>query len=88
MMPTMSGVETLRRIRQIDEDVAVIVVSAMAPSSDVADCMRLGATEVLAKPFARADIRSAEERAVKRAAARHGARPVVGLDRPKPTGTA
>ena len=88
MMPAMSGVDTLRRIRQIDEDVAVIVVSAMASSSDVADCMRLGATEVLTKPFARADILSAVERAVKRAAARHGAKPAIGLDRSKPTGTA
>jgi len=88
MMPTMSGVDTLRRIRQIDDEVAVIVVSAMATSSDVAECMRLGAIEVLTKPFARADILSAVERAVKQVAARHGAKPVTGPGRSKPTGTA
>jgi CheY-like chemotaxis protein len=88
MMPTLSGVETLRRIREIDRDISVIVVSAMAPPSEVAECARLGATEVLTKPFARADILAAVDRAVKRAASFHGAKPVTSLGRSKPTGTA
>ena len=70
MMPAISGLETLKRIRELGCDAEVLVVSAMPVRSMVAECARLGAFAVLAKPFSRADIISAAERAAESRKAR------------------
>jgi putative two-component system response regulator len=70
MMPTLSGVETLRRIRQVDSDVEVVVVSAMPASDLVSECTELRAFDILAKPFSRSEILSATDRAARRRNAR------------------
>jgi len=77
MMPAISGTETLRRIRAFDPQVEVVVVSAVASRTEIAECRRLGAFDVLAKPFSRADILSVVARAARNARARSE----------KPTGT-
>ena len=56
MMPAISGTETLRHIRDVDPQVEVIVVSAVPSRAEIAECRRLGAFDVLSKPFSRADI--------------------------------
>ena len=70
MMPAISGIETLKRIRKIDADVEVVIVSAMAAPDATSECRRLRAFEVLAKPFSRAEILSAADRAAARRSAR------------------
>jgi len=70
MMPSLSGIETLKRIRQVDSDVEVVVVSAMPASELVARCTELRAFDILAKPFSRAEILSAADRAARRRNAR------------------
>ena len=70
MMPAISGIETLKRIRKIDADVEVVIVSAMAAPDAASECKRLRAFEVLAKPFSRAEILSAADRAAARRSAR------------------
>ena len=74
MMPAISGLETLKRIRETGSDVEVLVVSAMPVRSMVAECTRLGAFAVLAKPFSRADIIAAADRAAESRKARRLAR--------------
>jgi DNA-binding NtrC family response regulator len=66
MMPSLSGVETLRKIRAVDSDVEVVVVSAMPASELVSECTELRAFDILAKPFSRAEILSAADRAARR----------------------
>ena len=70
MMPSLSGVETLKRIREVDSDVEVVVVSAMPAGELVSQCTELRAFDILAKPFSRAEILSAADRAARRRNAR------------------
>jgi len=63
MMPLLSGVETLKRIRQIDPDVEVVIVSALPQRDVTSQCVQLRAFEILAKPFSRVEILSAAKRA-------------------------
>ncbi|MCH2172277.1 sigma-54 dependent transcriptional regulator [Myxococcota bacterium] len=51
MLPGMDGLETLRRIREIDESVAVLMLSVVGTASAIVDAMKLGACDYLNKPF-------------------------------------
>ncbi|MGD9545951.1 MAG: sigma-54-dependent transcriptional regulator [Candidatus Krumholzibacteriia bacterium] len=50
-MPGMDGLEVLRRLREEDPDLPVIVVSGAGIVNDVVDSLRLGAWDFLIKPF-------------------------------------
>jgi two-component system response regulator AtoC len=51
MMPGLDGIETLRRLREIDPRVPVIVLSVVGKASTIVEAMRLGAVDYLNKPF-------------------------------------
>jgi DNA-binding response OmpR family regulator len=50
-MPGIDGVETLRRIREIDDAIAVIMVTANEDVSLARETLKLGAFDYIAKPF-------------------------------------
>ena len=50
-MPGMDGVEVLGRIRERDQNLTVIIVSAFEQVSTAVKCMRLGAYDYLTKPL-------------------------------------
>ncbi len=50
-MPGISGEETLRRLRQINPDQRVIVMSGYSEQDTMRRCADLGASEFLSKPF-------------------------------------
>ena len=50
-MPRMNGVEVLRDIKQIDETIAVIMVTANEQVSLAADALKCGAFAYVPKPF-------------------------------------
>src|SRR5262249_10596780 len=49
-MPGMSGIDVLRRIRQVDADLPVVLVTGHADEADVAEARDLGVAEVIWKP--------------------------------------
>jgi len=51
MMPRMSGLELLPRLKAIDPQLTVIVLSAIHDIPNVVQAIRLGATHYLTKPF-------------------------------------
>lgn len=51
VMPDMSGIEVLRRIRQTQPALPVIVITGEASSEQIEEARRLGVTEVMEKPF-------------------------------------
>ncbi|MEQ8768234.1 MAG: sigma-54 dependent transcriptional regulator [Planctomycetota bacterium] len=51
MLPELSGVEILRRVHQMRDDLPVIVVSGVDEVSTAVECLRLGAVDFVQKPF-------------------------------------
>lgn len=50
-MKKMDGIETLKRIREIDKDVKVIMVSAVDEQDKMKICRKLGASKYVTKPL-------------------------------------
>lgn len=50
-MPTMSGVEAVRGIRERDPGARIIMVSAMGQDSMIAEALAAGAADFIVKPF-------------------------------------
>ncbi len=50
-MPQMDGIETLRRIKEINPSVNVIMISAYKDADKVVQAFRLGAYDCVFKPF-------------------------------------
>lgn len=66
MMPRQDGIETLRRLRLADRDLAVIIVTGY-PSLDTAvDAMKLEAMDYLRKPFSVEELRAVIERTLRK----------------------
>jgi two-component system nitrogen regulation response regulator GlnG len=50
-LPTLSGLEVLKQIRQIKDDLPVIMISGFVSTENAIEAMREGAYEYLTKPF-------------------------------------
>ena len=50
-MPTMSGIEVLRRIKKIDQTIAVVIITGYGTMDTARASMRLGAFDYITKPF-------------------------------------
>jgi len=51
MMPGMDGIETLKRIKEIDSDLNVIMVTVRRELETAVECMKLGAFDYITKPY-------------------------------------
>lgn len=51
MMPAMDGIQVIERVKQVDPDLPVVVISAYATLENAVQAMRAGAFDFLAKPF-------------------------------------
>lgn len=50
-MPEMDGIEVLQKIREVDKDVVVIMLTAFGTLSTAREAMKLGAYDYITKPF-------------------------------------
>ena len=50
-MPVMDGLEALRRLKEIDPEIKVVMCSAMGQETMVVDALKLGAKDFIVKPF-------------------------------------
>lgn len=71
-MPGIDGIETLRRIMEIDTNIAVIMLSAHGTLETNLEAARLGAYSSIAKPFDLKDIKTAINNALISTAAEGG----------------
>lgn len=63
-MPEMDGIELLRRIKEKDPAVPVIIITAFSTWDNAMEAMRLGAYDYIKKPFDTDNIRAVITRAV------------------------
>lgn len=50
-MPEMSGIEAVKEIRKTDQDVKIIMCSAMGQQGMVVEAIKAGAQDFIVKPF-------------------------------------
>jgi signal transduction histidine kinase len=65
-MPEMEGTEVLRRIKEIDPDIEVVMFTAFAAVDSAQLALRYGAIDYLTKPFSVQDIVHVAQRAARR----------------------
>ena len=65
-LPGMDGLEVLKKIKEIDPNVEVCVVTAYASESSHANAITLGALEYLRKPFLMEEIYELVERGLRK----------------------
>jgi len=65
-LPGMDGLEVLKKIKEADAKVEVIIVTAYASESSHANAITLGALEYLRKPFLMEEIYELVERGLRR----------------------
>ncbi|MDG3008245.1 response regulator [Paludisphaera mucosa] len=56
VMPVMGGLEALKKIRELDPEAKVVVITAVDQKQSVMDAIRLGAIDFVVKPFDRARV--------------------------------
>ena len=61
-LPGASGLEALHRLRELNPDMAVIVMTGYATVASAVEGMKLGAFDYMTKPFSLEDLRSRLER--------------------------
>ncbi|HWM93849.1 MAG TPA: HD domain-containing phosphohydrolase [Thermoanaerobaculia bacterium] len=66
-MPGLSGVELLKRLKELDPNVQVIMVTGLQTLETVRQCLREGAYDYIVKPFDPDDLLATVERALERA---------------------
>lgn len=50
-MPGLSGVEAIKKIREVDKDVGIIMATAVADEKIAQETIKLGASDYILKPF-------------------------------------
>src|SRR5512146_3061225 len=69
LMPGMDGLETLQKLREIQPQLKVIMLSCVSDTRKVVQAIRSGAQDYLTKPFQKADLQQAMEQVLGRSAA-------------------
>ncbi|MBT8338527.1 MAG: response regulator [Desulfatitalea sp.] len=64
LMPGMSGIEALGRIRMLHPDTVVIVITGYATLDHAVDAMKCGAFDFISKPFSPQDLRLVVTKAI------------------------
>ena len=66
-MPGLSGVELLKRIKELDSNIQVVMVTGQQDLETVRQCLQEGAYDYLVKPFDPDDLLNTVERSLERA---------------------
>lgn len=61
-MPGVDGLELLRRVKQMNQNTRVIIVTGYASAQTASECVEAGAAEFLKKPFTIKQIKAAVDR--------------------------
>ncbi|PLX89800.1 MAG: Fis family transcriptional regulator [Desulfuromonas sp.] len=70
-MPRVTGIELLRRIREQDLDIVVMMITAFSTTEEAVEAMKLGAYDYITKPFKNDEIRLVVRNALERSRLSH-----------------
>ncbi|MCP5107994.1 MAG: sigma-54-dependent Fis family transcriptional regulator [bacterium] len=63
-MPDISGIELLKKIKTINPEIPVILITAFASANDAVEAMKLGAEDYVTKPFNLDELKIVIDRAI------------------------
>ena len=66
MMPGIDGIETLRRIRDFEPELPVVMLSVVGRASTIVGAMQLGAVDFVNKPFDESELEATLEHCIER----------------------
>jgi len=66
MLPRLGGIDVIRELRQIDQDVPILVLSAKDQEADKVLALSLGADDYMTKPFGLAELLARVRAALRR----------------------
>ena len=66
MMPDMDGIEALKRIKEIDHNLEVVMITAVRDVKSAVQAMRLGAYDYISKPFEAEELVAVVEKAMEK----------------------
>jgi two-component system response regulator AtoC len=66
LMPELDGLETLKRLRAMDKELPIIMLSCIGETRTIVETMKTGATDYLNKPFEEAELEIAILKALDR----------------------
>jgi DNA-binding response OmpR family regulator len=81
LMPEMDGLTTLRRARQIDPTIPIVMVTAVDSARSARDALKLGAVDYITKPFTCDELRAAVKAASGQRSAIASADPIISIPR-------
>ena len=64
MMPGMDGIEVLKKVKEINPNAKVVMITAAAQSTKIMEAIKLGAEEFIAKPYEAAQVEDALKRLI------------------------
>jgi two-component system alkaline phosphatase synthesis response regulator PhoP len=76
MLPGLNGLEVLRRLRRVDPDVPVLMLTARGDEADKVLGLQLGADDYISKPFSLGELRARLNASLRRKRLRTNDRPV------------
>jgi len=76
MLPGANGLEVLRRLRRVDPDVPVLMLTARGDEADKVLGLQLGADDYISKPFSLGELRARLNASLRRKRLRTNDRPV------------
>jgi len=56
VMPSMDGIEAIRRLKQVDDHVRIVMISALGHQKTVLRALEAGALDFIIKPFTEDDV--------------------------------
>ena len=65
-MPETNGIEVLKKIKELEPELDVIMVSASKEIKSAVECIKLGAYDYITKPFEIDELKSLMEKALER----------------------
>ncbi|MFH1596025.1 MAG: sigma-54 dependent transcriptional regulator [Pseudomonadota bacterium] len=66
VMPDLDGLEALKKVRALDPDVEVIIITGYGTIQSAVECIKAGAFHFLSKPFVPDDLRNQVSRALEK----------------------
>jgi two-component system KDP operon response regulator KdpE len=78
-LPDMQGLELLRQIRQLREDVPIVVLSSRGDEGTKVEALDLGADDYVTKPFGMEELLARMRAAMRHQLQVHGERPIFKL---------